>query len=405
MLTGRIPQPRARSSRGVRLAQALILATGEAITLVVLIATMLAASSGSDVPLTTVVGVFATVSFVTVGGFLVARLSGHLVGWLLWTSGTFVALSIGTGYLASVGLTNAPGSIPDAIWFAWLSNWTGGPGLLLAVGILPLFFPTGRSLTPRWRAVAIVGLAAIGINLVSSVFGPFKPGAYPLGIESPLAIGGPMAMVLANLKSVGQLVFALVVFPLAVASLAVRYERSSHIERRQLKAFGILAGVVVGALIFALILNSELAWLVAVGGLALLPVTIAIAVLRYQLYNIDRLISRTIAYGVVTAIVAGLFIGFTFAFQAVLAPITRSNELAVAGSTLLVASLFQPIRRRVQQLIDRRFNRTHYDAEMIVARFAERLRNEVDLDPLQSEILATASSAVEPSSVSLWLRE
>jgi hypothetical protein len=316
-----------------------------------------------------------------------------------------LAISLGTGYLASAGLTDAPGSIPDAIWFAWLSNWTGGPGLLLAAGILPLFFPTGRSLTPRWRAVAIVGLAAIGFNLLSSVFGPFKPGTYPTGIESPLAIEGPIAIALAGLNSIGQLVFGFIVFPLAVASLVVRFERSTHIERQQLKPFGILAGVVVGALFFALIGDSELPWLVAVSGLALLPVTIGIAVLRYQLYDIDRLISRTIAYGVVTAIVAALFVGFTLAFEAVLAPFTQSNELAVAGSTLLVASLFAPIRRRVQRLIDRRFNRTHYDAERIVAGFAERLRDEIDLEQLRAEILATVAATVEPSSVSLWLRE
>jgi hypothetical protein len=138
---------------------------------------------------------------------------------------------------------------------------------------------------------------------------------------------------------------------------------------------------------------------------AFLPVAIGIAILRYRLYEIDRLISRTISYGVLTAIVGGLFVGFILVFQAVLAPVTGSNELAVAGSTLLAAALFQPIRRRVQRLVDRRFNRSRYDAERTVAAFAARLADEVDLEQLRAEILATVIATVEPSSVSLWLRD
>jgi hypothetical protein len=128
-------------------------------------------------------------------------------------------------------------------------------------------------------------------------------------------------------------------------------------------------------------------------------------VLRYRLYEIDRLISRTIAYGLLTAIVAGLFVGFILVFQAVLAPLTQSNELAVAASTLLAATLFQPLRRRVQRIVDRRFNRTRYNAEQTVAVFASRLRDEVDLEALRAAIISTVSAAVEPSSVSIWLRD
>ena len=146
-------------------------------------------------------------------------------------------------------------------------------------------------------------------------------------------------------------------------------------------------------------------YLIAFGGFALLPVAIGIAVLRYRLFEIDRLISRTISYGVLTAIVAGLFVGFILVFQAVLAPLTQSNELAVAASTLLAATLFQPLRRRVQRLVDRRFNRTRYNAEQTVAVFASRLRDEVDLEALRAAIISTVSAAVEPSSVSIWLRD
>jgi hypothetical protein len=206
---------------------------------------------------------------------------------------------------------------------------------------------------------------------------------------------------------------------LAIASLIVRYRRAAPIERQQLKWFAAVA-IVTGVGGAANILTSSpesaaptgalatvnaVSGFVIYAGLALLPVAIAIAVLRYRLYEIDRLISRTISWVILTVLVAAFFVTFILVFQAILAPLTRSNELAVAASTLVAFGLFQPIRRRVQRLVDRRFNRTRYDAERTVAAFAERLRDEVDLDAIRSEILATVGAAVEPSSVSLWLRE
>jgi hypothetical protein len=146
-------------------------------------------------------------------------------------------------------------------------------------------------------------------------------------------------------------------------------------------------------------------WTIAASSFALIPLAIGVAVLRYRLYEIDRIISRTIGWAVVTTIVAGLFIALVLAFQALLAPLTGSNTIAVAGSTLLVAALFQPLRRRVQRLVDRRFNRTRYDAERTVAAFAARLRDEVDLESLRGEILTAVAQTVQPTSVSLWLRD
>src|SRR5450631_716908 len=136
-----------------------------------------------------------------------------------------------------------------------------------------------------------------------------------------------------------------------------------------------------------------------------MPVAIGLAVLCYRLYEIDRVISRTISWATVTVILGSLFVAVILVAQALLAPVTGSNELAVAGSTLLVFALFAPLRRRVQRLVDRRFNRSRYDAERTVAAFAARLADEVDLDQLRAEILATVAATVEPSSVSLWLRE
>ena len=139
--------------------------------------------------------------------------------------------------------------------------------------------------------------------------------------------------------------------------------------------------------------------------MALLPVAIGIAVLRYRLYEIDRLISRSIGWGVLTVILGAVFVGLVFGLQTLLAPFTGSNELAVAGSTLLVFSLFQPLRRRVQGLVDRRFNRSRYDAQAAVNAFSVRLRDEVDLDSLQGNLLTIVEATLEPTTASLWLRE
>ena len=214
--------------------------------------------------------------------------------------------------------------------------------------------------------------------------------------------------------TVATTVGTLVMF-LALASLVVRYRRAIGVERQQLKWLAAVVAIAGPALAIAILSSgatsgiiadvSNAAWGIALITLALLPVAIGAAVLRYRLYEIDRLVSRTIAYGVLTAIVGSLFIGFILVFQAVLAPVTQSNELAVAGSTLLAAALFQPLRRRVQRLVDGRFNRSRYDAERTVAAFAGRFRDEVDLQQLRAEILATVAHTVEPSSVSLWLRE
>ena len=201
----------------------------------------------------------------------------------------------------------------------------------------------------------------------------------------------------------------------AIASLVGRYRRAHGVERAQLKWFAYVGLIVVPALLVAILGTSlppgpfatiaELAWVIAVGALALLPVTIGIAVLRYRLYDIDRLVSRTISWAVVTVILGACFVAIILVSQALLAPVTGSNVLAVAGSTLVVAALFQPIRRLVQRLVDRRFNRARYDADRTISLFAGRLRDEVDLEQLRTEILATVVRTVEPSSVSLWLRE
>jgi hypothetical protein len=359
-------------------------------------------------------------STVTVGAVLVNRLPRHIVGWLLLGGGLSIAVSTGAGALADYGLNLHPGSVPGAVWFAILSGATGGMFIGLLGGFVPLYFPTGRLLSPRWRVMVLIAIVLTLSPVITNAFGmlgefgSLSGSTYPAEITNPLALSGLGGQLIALLSTISHALGDVVLIPV-LASLVVRYRRASGIERAQLKWFAYVGLVVPPALLLAIVTGgatsgplaviSNIAFVVAIGGLALQPVAIGIAVLRYRLYEIDRLISRTISYGVLTAIVVGLFVGFILVFQAVLAPVTGSNELAVAGSTLLAATLFQPLRRRVQRIVDQRFNRTRYDAELIVAAFARRLGDEVHLEALRSEILATVSAAVEPRSVSLWLRE
>jgi hypothetical protein len=353
-------------------------------------------------------------AFASVGAILVSRLPANPIGWLLAAGGLCFALGNGATGLGFLGLSIHPGSVPGAIWFAWLSEWIWAPAIGSVVG-LALVYPSGRLLSPRWRPVARGAWLLFAILTVGTAFGPWPDGMFPA--QNPLTVnGGNLPPPLASLAWLGSLLglFTLAIALLSVASLVIRYRRTAGVERAQLKWFAAAIAVSVPAFLVSTFLYQAPGAAGAVGniagaiadlGFALLPVAIGLAVLRYRLYEIDRLISRSISWAALSAIVGGLFVGLILALQAVLAPLTGSNELAVAGSTLLVFGLFAPIRRRVQGVVDRRFNRSRYDAEQTVAAFAGRLRDQVDLDALQLEILATVSSAVEPTTVSLWLRE
>jgi hypothetical protein len=201
---------------------------------------------------------------------------------------------------------------------------------------------------------------------------------------------------------------------LALASLVLRYRRGSGIEREQLKWFAVVMAIagpalVVGALTFndTSGLGAEVstaAFNISSLGMALLPVAIGIAILRYRLYDIDLVIRRTLVYGVLAVLLAVAYGGSVLLLSAVLAPLTAENSLAVAGSTLLVAALFSPVRNRVRSIVDRRFYRSRYDATRELADLSQRLRGEVDLDGVKAEVVATIGRTLQPTSASIWLR-
>jgi len=199
----------------------------------------------------------------------------------------------------------------------------------------------------------------------------------------------------------------------AAASLIVRVRRTRGTERQQLRWFAaalafVVLGVGTGYIVGSLVPGtsaSGLAWIPAILAFASVPVAVGIAVLRYRLYDIDRIISRTLAYGSMTAILAVVFAGIIVGLQALFATVNGGSTLAVAASTLVVAALFQPLRQRIQRTVDHRFNRARYDAEQTVAGFSFRMRDEMDISTVASDLRGTVVGAVNPSSLGLWIRE
>ncbi len=409
------PQPRLTGRRSARQAAATIIAWGFGAPLLLLLGggTILHVVSGGDISTTSVVLPIAGMTSLSVGELLVTRLPRHRIAWLLWLIGTLISINVITQALADLGLNSEPGTVPGALWFAWVAGWAGGLALFVPPILLPLLYPTGQPPSRRWRPVVIAGIIAIGAWALAAALSPFPDGTYPPDVRNPLALAGAPGDVLAQLRiALNPILFLLLV--LALASVAVRYRRAIGVEREQIRWFAFVGSIAILALAVAGGASGisddpgatidSLAWLAGIGAIALFPVAIGIAVLRYRLYEIDRLVSRTISWAIVTTILGGVFVGLILVVQAALAAETSSSTVAVAASTLVVAALFQPVRRSVQARVDRRFNRARYDAERTVAAFTGRLRDEVDLEVLRAEVLRTLEVTLEPESASIWLR-
>jgi hypothetical protein len=259
-----------------------------------------------------------------------------------------------------------------------------------------------------------VGVAALALQLAAAIIGPGDPGAsYPGGASNPVLAPAQAQSIIATLGAIGQFLGGIALVA-SVFAVVTRFRRSVGVEREQLKWFASAALVVivslVGAVVFtgggtALAVLAQACWFVMFAAIAFVPVAIGIAILRYRLYEIDRIVSRTISYLVVSAILVSAFASLILVLEAILAPVIGGQTIAVAGSTIAVVAIASPLLRRVRLVIDRRFNRAHYDAERTVAGFTVRLRDEVDAGRLRTEILSTITEAVEPRSLSLWLRE
>ena len=352
----------------------------------------------------------ATVAFVLataiVGTLIALRRPGHRIGWLLRVAAfAFASGALIVGYV-QVAYVTSPGSLPVGPVLVLLGDWAFGLGFGISSTFLLLLFPTGHLPSPRWQVVGwmaaiSMALLLVGLSLSTSAF-------EGLPIENPYALQSSSPLVLV-LEGGG---FYLLVGAIlgSVASLVVRYRRAAGEERQQLKwvAFGVvLLGLgIAGSVLWELVngsaeLSDDTENLMISLSLTIVPVAIGIAILRYRLYEIDRIISRTLSYGLLTVLLAGAYVGLVFLLRELL---PFEGGLPVAVSTLGVAAAFNPLRRRVQAFVDQRFNRSRYDAARVIEGFSRRLRTEVDLDQLGRDLLTVAVESMQPVSVSLWLR-
>jgi hypothetical protein len=344
-------------------------------------------------------------AFMVVGVLVVAHRPGNAVGWIF----SAIALLAITGALAEewaayAGVTR-PGALPGAVAAGWWAAWTWYPTLALVLVFTPLLFPTGRLLSPRWRLVAwpgaagtaaIAGLAALQRTLELGRTGHLVANPIGLaGVENP------------EHTRVGSVLFGLLIVLMLAAfgSMVVRFRRSRGDERQQLKWITFAAALLPLTFLLDGLLPDPLSNLFFAAVVACLPVGAGVAILRYRLYDVDRLINRTVVYGLLTALLAGVYAALVLLGGQLSGHLwTRTPSWVVAAATLAAASLFQPARRRIQQAVDRRFDRRRFDAARTVEAFSGRLREELDLDALSRELLAVVERTVQPTRASLWLR-
>jgi hypothetical protein len=348
-------------------------------------------------------GVATTVAFALVGGLVASRRPANPLGWLLVGIGLSGALGVLTERYAAYTLLVEPGTLPGATLVAWLAAFAWFP----AFGLVPLallLFPDGRLPGRRWRVAAWAAGAGLVVCTVCLAVSFLGDPAASVTAEGANPTPPPAVLVGAALGLAALVAGAVA----AVASLLLRWRRARGDERQQLKCLLLAAAAFLGSTLVAVVAANWLAvpggWLFGLVGAVAVPVGAAVAILRYRLYEIDRLINRTLVYGLVTALLAAVYAAGVFALGALLNPADGQSELAVAASTLTVAALFGPARRRIQALVDRRFNRARYDAARTVEAFSARLRDQVDLDTLSAELLGVVDRTVQPAGMSLWLR-
>ena len=346
---------------------------------------------GSDA--NSVVYGLVAVSAATDGTVVASRRPRHPVGWLLLALGLWFTYGYATWVL--LAWRGTPTAVGGAVLDA---NVVVIPAL---IGFILLLTPTGSLPSPRWRWWAKVATAAPLVGLVSLAMGPFRDSdqavANPLAID---ALAGPLLM----MRTLSFAVAGLAI-PIGAWSLVVRFRRARGVERQQLRwlSVGVApVAVAVAALAVQALTGSEinLNWLPGVC-LAILPLAIGAAILRYRLYDLDRIISRTVTYGLLTMLLGLGYAGVVLGLGRLL---PHGSSLVVAGATLAVAAVFQPARRRIQALVDRRFNRRRYDTAQTVAGFSARLHQEIDLDTLTGELLTVVEQTMQPTQTSLWLR-
>jgi hypothetical protein len=353
----------------------------------------------------------SALAFSTVGAVVGSRRPENPIGWLFCAIGVFAAIVLLSSEYAAYALLAQPDSLPGGLAMVWIRAWVWVPYVGLFV-LLFLVFPEGwpQSRALRWFTSLVLFVIAYGTVLAAFSPGPIDAigGAVenPLGMEALRGVGtnsavGPLESVLYVLGIV------------AAASLFGRMRLARGVERQQIKWFAYATVVLVGGVVLGFTVSEAtgVSWLGKIGfvlrmvGLAGLPMAIGIAVLRYRLYNIDQIINRTLVYGVLTTMLLALYFGGIVLLQKIFVLLTgEKSTVAVVASTLLIAALFNPLRRRIQGFIDRRFYRRKYDARKTLEAFSAKLRNDTDLEALSDDLVGVVRETMQPAHVSLWLR-
>jgi hypothetical protein len=333
--------------------------------------------------------------YATIGLVLGLRRPANPIGWLYAASGLAWSLLIPFGpWVDQLILDHRPlPLVAQIVAVAGEFNWA--PAIALGITLPALLVPNGRLRSPRWRVVAIAAVAAATLGPLVAAFMPGQTAETPLPVDNPFGLTGVAGTVATVVGAIGLVVHT-ACLPAALLCVVLRFRTSRGVERQQLRwvaagAAGAVIGILVGTAGVVLTYAAVLC----------VPVSVAVAVLRYRLWDLDRLISRTVTYALVTAL---LVLPYLLLVPAVARLAGDAGNLAVAATTLAAVAAFAPLRRRVQNLVDRRFNRRRYDAARTVAAFAARLREQVDLDALQAELLAVVDQTVQPTQASLWLR-
>ena len=382
-------------TRAQRVVPALALSLAGALHVAAWVTTARGSYTGAAMDAVSIVFSETLMSFPLVGLLLVRRIPENPIGWLLCVLGVAWALQLFGSWQVENRVLEEHASDALADLAVWVTAWSTPIAFGTTATFLPLLFPTGSVLSPRWRLVGWAG--AIGITLVGISYA-LSDGAledYP-GVSNPYGLEGT-AERFDVVTGLGWMLLSVTVV-LSVVALILRFRRSRGIERQQMKWMVFAGGLLVAANASWGVSQVAGMWLSALA-LAAIPVAMAFAILRYRLYEIDLIINRALVYALLSAIIVGAYVGLVTAASTVVG----ESNLSVAGATLAVAALFHPVRRRIQAFVDHRFYRSKYDAEHTIEMFSVRLRDEVDLDALRTELVQVVNQTMQPRTIGLWL--
>jgi hypothetical protein len=351
----------------------------------------------------------AALLFAAVGLLIACAEPRNAIGWIFLGSGALLAANLVAYGYTDLVLVGEPW--PGDRWTASFTYWSFIPAVFVAPALVAQLFPNGSPLPGRWRPVFWITAGFGTLATLAAFSSTHEDDSYP-ELSNPTAASGVLGSIARGFDQYGNAVAPLA-FAASVAALVVRFRRSAGMQREQLKWLASAGAVPVA--MFGLSFVTELVngsssllsvlFITGYASLMLIPVAVGIAIRRYRLYEIDRVISRTLVYGSLTVVLGAAYALLVLAGQAIFSSFAGGSNLAVAASTLVVAALFLPLRSRLQRIVDRRFYRRRYDAQQTIEAFASRLRHEVELTTLCGDLQSVVNETVQPRQVSLWLRE